>query len=556
MTNHGGDMEETVFSPRYILPFDTRHLPHLFSDILVLGSGAAGLRAAAAAAPRRRVLVVTKGDPMDSNTSQAQGGVASVLDSADSFDRHLEDTLLAGDGLCDRNVAHTVIREGPDELRLLEKWGLRFDRENGRISLTREGGHSRRRVAHAGGDATGLRISDIMLRHVKGLPAVSILENCFAVDLLTDPDGGRVLGAVVIRADGELAVIRAGAVILASGGLGRIFQETTNPDVATGDGMAMAYRAGAQLRDLEFVQFHPTSLYLPGADRFLITEAVRGEGGVLRDKEGCRFMPDYHPRGELAPRDVVSRAILAQMKKTDGACVYLDLTAVRSVDPVRRFPNIAQKLLGYNIHIARDLIPVRPSAHYLIGGVAADLDGRTTLDGLFVCGEAASTGLHGANRLGSNSLLEALVTGRRAGRTAAEEAREGDDGAISAAVSTAFTSDGPGLDLSDVENSVRSLVWRRVGIERNGEGLLDALEKLAFWSGYILRSPLATPRALELKNMITLARLAAKNALRREETRGVHFRADFPTRDDEKWGRHNDCDPMPASSSGTGGDLG
>ncbi len=540
-------MDEGFFSPRYVLPFSTGKLPHIFCDVLVLGAGAAGLRAAAAASCCGEVIVAAKDPHPESNTANAQGGVASVLDKSDSFERHVDDTMAAGAGLCHEDVVREIIKEGPAEIRLLESWGLRLDREDGRISLTREGGHSRRRVAHAGGDETGRKISETMISHVGKLKGVSLMDGWFAVDVLTDPDGGGVLGVLMLRG-GDPVVIRTRSVVVASGGLGRVFRETSNPKSATGDGIAMAGRAGARLRDLEFTQFHPTSLYLPGAPRFLISEAVRGEGAVLRDASGLRFMPAFHDKAELAPRDIVSRSIVSQMKKTESTCVFLDMTGMKGLDPKRRFPMIAAELAKYNIDISRDLVPVRPAAHYLIGGIECDLDGRTAVRGLFACGEAASTGLHGANRLGSNSLLEALVTGRRAGESAgkhsASSKRKGNGVQIESDLGGRGAED---LNVEDVENSVRALMWRNVGIERTGAGLVEAVEKIAFWSGYVFPTVLRDRRALELKNMLALARLIARNALRREETRGVHFRMDFPAPDDRRWKKHNYCDPLAGS---------
>ncbi len=551
-------MDGGFFSPRYSLPFNTRRLPHIFCDVVVLGAGAAGLRAAAAARDFGEVMVLAKDAGVESNTAKAQGGVASVLDGSDSFERHVEDTLAAGAGLCDEAVVRFIIGEGPAEIALLESWGLRFDRENGRISLTREGGHSHRRVAHAGGDATGRKISETMLAHVSSLAGVTIIERWFAVDVLTDPGDGSVAGVLVLRDTGDLAVLRTKAVVIASGGLGRMYRETTNPNVATGDGIAMAYRAGARLRDLEFMQFHPTSLYLPGVPRFLISEAVRGEGAVLRDASGTAFMAEYDKSADLAPRDVVSRSIQAQMKKTESTCVFLDMRGIQEVDPVARFPGIAAELGKYNLDISRDLIPVRPSAHYLIGGVECGRDGATSVPGLYACGEAASTGLHGANRLGSNSLLEALVTGRRAGEAAGlrfASVRKAGNG-CHIEFSTGTRED-PGLNVEDAENSVRALMWRNVGIERTASGLVEAVEKTAFWSGYVLPVPLPERRALELKNMLILARLTARNALWREETRGVHYRLDFPSRDDAKFKCSNYCEPLSGAAWNTvrGGDL-
>jgi len=527
---------------RYLTAFDTGRLPQVFADVLVLGSGVAALRAAMEVAPTLRVALVTKSGLTESNSYYAQGGVAAAIDEADSVLSHMADTLETGCGLSDEAVVRQVVEAAPGCIRELIDWGASFDRENGRLSVGREGGHSTSRILHARGDETGKEITSTLLARIIRHESVDLYENTFAIDLLTVD--GAVVGVLAWNPKHGLLVVRARRTVLASGGLGRIYRESTNPDVATGDGLAMAYRAGAVLSDLEFVQFHPTTLYIAGASRHLISETVRGEGGRLVDKNGRPFMAEYHPMGDLAPRDVVSRAILDHMRRTGAAYVYLDLTGLGGA--VReRFPGIAAACSQFDIDIASDWIPVRPSAHYMIGGVRVDSEGRTSLVNLSACGEVASTWLHGANRLGSNSLLEALVYGRAVGRRIADELAgetgskvpAGPEAPAGIRGSAACTTRGQ-LHVPDVRNSLRSLMWRNVGIVRTGDDLAEADALIAFWQSYVLDKVFDEPRAWELQNMLTIGRLMAEAALRRTETRGVHHRSDFPERDDANWCRH------------------
>ena len=376
-------------------------------DFLVVGGGVAGLRAAAGLAEAGKVLVVTKEGLAESNTAYAQGGIAVAMDGEEDVALHLADTIAAGDGLVNPRAAAVLVEQGPKRVEELLEWGTGFDREQGHLMRTREGAHSRPRILHAHGDATGWEIAASLLRHVRGLEPVELMEWATTVDLIVA--NGRVVGATLLDRDGVLHEVRARAVLLASGGAGQVFSDTTNPAVATGDGIAMAYRAGAELMDMEFMQFHPTAFALEGAPRFLMSEALRGEGAWLVNAQGERFMQRYHPGLELAPRDVVARAI--GREGMDGP-VYLDMRAVgATMDLKARFPGISAFLQGYGLELARDLIPVRPAAHYLMGGVRTDVHGRASIPGLFVAGEAACTGVHGANRLASNSLLEGLVFG-------------------------------------------------------------------------------------------------------------------------------------------------
>jgi len=524
---------------RYLVSFDTHHLPHLFTDVLVIGSGIAGLRAAVEAARVGSVLLVTKGPVDDSNSCEAQGGVAAVMSVEDSLEEHVQDTLRTGQGLSDEGLVRTVVSEGPGEIRRLIDWGAEFDEADGKLALTKEGGHSHRRIVHAQGDATGSELVRALVAVVRDNPLIQVLEHTYVIDLLTSDT--TCVGAFAWDDRRGLTLIWAHACVLATGGAGQVYRETTNPEVATGDGIAIAYRAGAELRDLEFVQFHPTTLYIAGAARALISETARGEGGILRNRKGERFMPRYHPEAELAPRDVVARAILKEMQASGDTNVFLDLTHLPTDSPVgERFPRIARLCATFDIDIDEDQIPVRPSAHYLIGGVTAGDDGHTNLEGLYAAGEVASTGLHGANRLGSNSLLEALVLGRRTGAAAGAWAMHRRRRAqvplhLRSALEAPHKEQ---MDLRDVANSLKSLMWRRVGIERDESALVEAEERVDFWTSYVLDTEFLSPVGWQLQNMLSVAKLIIHCARQRCESRGVHLRTDFPETDDEHWLRH------------------
>jgi L-aspartate oxidase len=523
-------------SNRYLIQFHPRRTPHYFTDILIIGGGLAGLRAALAVPPELDVLVVTKDEMRQSNSSYAQGGIAGVLDPEDCFENHVEDTLRAGAGLCDRPVVEAVVREAPRQLMDLVNWGTHFDEEGGKLALTLEGGHSHRRIVHALGDATGQEVMRAVIERARSAPNVMLWENTFTLDLLTDE--GRCVGAVVHRQGQGPLLVWAKQTILASGGAGQVFRETTNPPVATGDGMAAAYRAGADLRDMEFMQFHPTVLYVAGSSRFLISEAVRGEGAYLRDKNGVRFMPEVDPRAELAPRDIVARAIVRRMDLTKHPNVYLDLSHLDPGLVRKRFPAIERVCQSFDLDITQDRIPVRPGAHYMVGGVTVDLQGRTTLPGLWAAGEVTSSGLHGANRLASNSLLEGLVYGAWCGRGAAEAAAGMPSSWTARPVASRFTPENGTLDIADLRNSLQSVLWRKVGIVRDRAGLEEALQDVEFWRRYVLSHVFQEPRGWELQNLLTVARLMTWAALAREESRGVHYRSDFPRTDDAQWLRH------------------
>ena len=524
--------------PRYLVAFGPKRVPHCFTDVLILGGGLAGLRAALAVDPRLSVTVVTKNDLLNSSSQWAQGGIAGVVDPEDRFDNHVADTLSAGGGLCHDVVVDSVVREAPGRIAELIAWGTKFDERDGALELGREGGHSHHRIVHALGDATGREVMRAVIERARLLDNLEVWPDTFTIDLVTDAGGCR--GALVWNKAHGKTLVWARRTILATGGAGQLYRESTNPEGASGDGLALAWRAGATLRDMEFMQFHPTVLYIAGGARSLITEAVRGAGAWLVDKDGKRFMPDFDPRAELAPRDVVSRAITMVMHRTHHANVYLDLSHLDPEMVRRRFPGMAQICAKFGLDLARDRIPVRPGAHYMIGGVEVDADGRTDVPGLFAAGEVTSSGLHGANRLASNSLLEGLVYGARAGQAASVDvlASPAADVLRVPNLSNPRSSDVNGsLDLADIRNSLRSLMWRHVGVERAGESLAEALDTVEGWCRYVLPLQFADPEGWQLQNMLEVARLMIRAALVRQETRGVHVRGDFP-RADDAWQAH------------------
>lgn len=522
---------------RYLVPFNTASTQQLFTDSLVIGAGIAGLRAALEAAQNFNVTLVCKGTFSDSNTWNAQGGIASVLDAADSFESHIEDTLKTGCGISDKAVVERVVKEGPALIRQLDEWGADFDRVDGHIDISLEGGHSHARVVHSHGDSTGRGIAETLIRMVRQSPAINIIENFFTIDLLTN-NNGECVGAIGMRPSGSLQIIWAGATILATGGAGRLYRETTNPECATADGLAMAWRAGAVLRDMEMMQFHPTTLYIAGASRALMTETLRGEGGILRDSNHRPFMKEYDPAAELAPRDIVSRAILDQMLKTNSTHVYLDIRHFDKSRFERRFPLISELCESFDIDVAKDLIPVRPSAHYMIGGVKTDLSASTNIPHMFACGEVASTTLHGANRLGSNSLLEGLVFGKIAGQSAIEIIGKAGAVAYHRMKIGVPPSDRSRLDAEDIRNSLRALMWRNVGITRSQTPLNEAQEIISFWQRYVMDKVFTSPFGWECQNMLNVSLLMAYAANERKESRGVHYRQDYPNRDDKNFAKH------------------
>lgn len=525
--NISSDMTELYDTRRYLTRFEVHHMPSLFTDVLVIGSGVAGLRAAIEAARFGSVLLITKSRIVDSSTFWAQGGIAAVMGPADDCETHMGDTLRVGCGLCDAAAVERIVRDGPGRIRELIDWGAIFDRQGEELLLGLEGGHSAPRIVHALGDATGREVSVALSRVARVTDRLRIFEDCFAIDLL-DAEG-RCVGATTYHRHFGHQVFWARQTILASGGCGQLYRETTNPEVATGDGHALAWRAGVKLRDMEMVQFHPTTLYVAGATRALISEAVRGEGAYLVDKAGRRFMPEYHPDAELAPRDVVSRAILTEMAKQGATCMYLDVRHLNAEKFRKRFPGITRLCEQFDIDIETQRIPVRPAAHYMIGGVEVDLETRTSLPGLWACGEVTSSGVHGANRLASNSLLEGLVFGAVAGQNAGQAAAAEKGPLKPVPISSEIErSNRTMLDLADVRNSLRSLMWRNDGIERNGQRLAETAEIISFWGRYMMDKLFDDRTGWETQNMLSIARLITASAAAREESRGVHYRSDFP----------------------------
>ncbi len=507
---------------------------HIRTDFLVIGGGVAGLRAAIELANSGEVLVVTKDAPSESSSEYAQGGVAVALSDEDEISIHFDDTIKAGDGLCLHRAVGTLVEEGPARIRELILWGAEFDKEGTKLAFTQEAAHSKRRILHAHGDSTGREIMRVLTDKVRSAGKVSKIDFAFTRDLIVR--GGRVTGALVCQqALHKILVISARAVILATGGAGQLFARTTNPAVATGDGMAMAFRAGATLMDMEFVQFHPTALYREGAPQFLLSEAMRGEGGMLRNIHGMRFMDSYHQARELAPRDVVTRAIHSEMIATDTNHVYLDMTHLNTDYVIKRFPHIYTTCRKFGIDITNEPIPVSPAAHYIMGGVRTDLWGTTTLPGLFAAGETACTGVHGANRLASNSLLEGLVFGERAGLAAARYSRKGEEATGDLppvpsqhgkkSSSPAWSSN----DISMIRGSLKKLMWEKVGIVRNKQDLTVALKQLSEWDR-LMKNHAPDRNIFEIKNMIMTALLITRSALIRKGSVGAHFRSDYPTK--------------------------
>ncbi len=521
---------------RYLIPFRSSLLPQVFTGTLVIGAGVAGLRAAIAAAAHGEVIVLAKGELSENNTAWAQGGIATVLPEsvpADSVEAHLADTLSAGAGLCDRPAVQLILERGAPRLKECLEWGMKLDRTGERLAVGLEGGHGLARIYHAMGDQTGRELHRCLLAKARTTPGIRIFDKCFALDLITaatDP-GSPVMGAITHHPRYGLQMIWARATILATGGAGMIYRETSNPRVATADGLAMASRAGASLRDMAFMQFHPTTLYVPGAARSLISEAVRGEGAHLLDINLRRFMPEVHPLAELAPRDIVSKAIVRQIAKQGGRHVWLDARGIH--DFSKRFPSIMAMLKRFDLNPGTQLIPVHPAAHYMVGGVRTDTRARTDVPGLLAAGEVTSTGLHGANRLASNSLLEGLVMGEvagsEAGRIAAGITHEhAAPPGPTAIVSDIRPSEQGELDLADVRSSLRSAMWRNVGIERTGAKLRDAIDMFDFWGRYTLDKIFDEPEGWETQNMLLVGALMARSAAWREESRGCHTRDDFP----------------------------
>jgi len=525
-----GGVIPAALDRRYVMSFDTGSMPSLETGVLVVGSGIAGLTAALHASRTCPVTLVTKSEVQDTNTWYAQGGIAGAVGEADSVELHLADTLVVGQGLCDPAVVRAVVSEAAESLAELERLGVRFDRaEGGQIELAREGGHSLPRVLHSG-DATGAEIQNALSAVVRTAPGIDIRENVLLIDLLTAE--GRCCGAIVMeRSSGELTLIRAGAVVLATGGSGQAYRVTTNPLVATGDGVAAAWRAGAEISDMEFVQFHPTALDSDASPKFLLTEALRGEGAYLVDDAGERFMLGAHPLAELAPRDVVSREMQRVMHASGCTHVWLDARHLGCDFLGRRFPTVTEGCREAGYDLCCDLIPVAPAAHYLVGGVRVDIDGRSSLPGLYASGECASSGLHGSNRLASNSLLEGLVFSRRIARAHGREYIDPDPGRI---VSQG-PSDGAG-DARRARAALQQVMSAHVAVVRSADGLADAARVI----GELADVPGARyPHAIETANLLVCASLIAGAAGLRRESRGTHYRSDYPVRDDADWRVHS-----------------
>ena len=522
------------------------------TDFVVIGAGVAGLRAAVELASAGRVVVLAKAELTESATAYAQGGIAVALSDEDEIGLHFQDTINAGDGLCHVAAVKTLVEEGPQYIHQLIEWGTQFDREGTKLAFTKEGAHSRSRVLHAHGDSTGQEISRALFAKVKTLPTVRLMPFFFTTDLIVEK--GAVVGIRGLDEQrGASFETRAQAVLLATGGLGQVFRDTTNPGVATGDGVAIAYRAGAELSDMEFIQFHPTALRVKGAPRFLLSEALRGEGGKLCNVDLEPFMHQHHDSGDLAPRDIVARSILLEMQRTSADFVYLDMTSLDSEHVKKRFPRIYETCLKYNLDITTDLIPVHPAAHYAMGGLRTDLFCRATLPGLYAAGEVACTGVHGANRLASNSLLEGIVFGARTGRTMVADLKGAARPRAFAAASNPTShanhgrSDAPMAPLRGKNppkneavhkrgQEIQNIMWREVGIIRSGNELRRAIEQLEAMP--ISPPEKATRQEYELLNMWTVAKVIACSALAREESRGAHYRSDFPYHDD-RFAKHS-----------------
>ncbi|MGB2770163.1 MAG: L-aspartate oxidase [Candidatus Zixiibacteriota bacterium] len=524
------------------------------TDFLVIGSGIGGLSFALQASELGEVVIVTKKEDSESNTNYAQGGIASVLAKDDSYELHLEDTLKGGAGLCNPEVVKKVVEAGPGCIEELVEIGVRFSKKKGKeeeFDLGLEGGHSKNRVAHAA-DLTGKEVENSLLRAVKSKTNVQILEDHIAIDLITQhhlksyqrkpKERIKCWGAYVLDKDrNQVVTCLAKVTLLASGGAGKVYVHTTNPSIATGDGLAMAYRAGAKVANLEFIQFHPTALYHQMGKSFLISEAVRGEGGILRLKSGEAFMERYHPRKELAPRDVVARAIDFELKKRGDSCVYLDITHLDQKFIKLRFPNIYGKCLSLGLDITKDWIPVVPAAHYICGGVVTDLEGRTGIENLYACGEVACTGMHGANRLASNSLLEAVAFAHFSADSAKNRLRSFTDFSFPEIPSWSLEGvfdEQEWVIIAHNRDWIQKFMWDYVGIVRSNRRLEQAKKRIVILLDEITEFYKVNPvtyDVIELRNIATVARLIIACALKRKESRGLHYNIDYPEKDDENW---------------------
>ncbi len=499
-------------------------------DYIIVGSGIAGLYTALLAKEQGSVLIITKGSIDDCNTKYAQGGIAAAISKNDSAELHFQDTIAAGDGLCDEEAVRILVNEAPDRVTDLVNFGVPFDTVNGEVALTIEAAHSVPRILHAGGDATGKHIEVTLSKQVRS-SKIQVLEDCLATEILIEKGTVKGIKAFDCRTH-SIEEFECRFLILATGGAGQLFKFNTNSDIATGDGIALAFNAGTEIVDMEFFQFHPTALRLPGVTPFLISEAVRGEGGILRNVDGHRFMPDYTPEGDLAPRDVVARSILYEMKKTGSDRVFIDVTHLPTHVTTTRFPHIYRFCLDHGLDIIKGLVPVAPAAHYMMGGIKVNTWGETNIAGLFATGETACTGVHGANRLASNSMLEVLVFSKRI----MEKTRKGATTSQGVEVHHLLSQRQPPKVMPKPSlSALQQLHWDEVGIIRNKKGLTKAADILATWQRSL---PHPTDRpSYELNNLVLTGRLVTEAALLREESRGAHFRSDF-SRNSPQWQRH------------------
>ncbi|WP_018249595.1 L-aspartate oxidase [Orenia marismortui] len=522
---------------RYLVNFNLAELKQEKDEYLVIGTGIAGLTTAINLSDQGRVILLGKEELKDCNTEYAQGGIAAAISKEDKAILHYTDTLKAGAGLCNPKAVDILVKEGSRRIYDLIDLGVGFDRKDDGISLTQEGAHSCRRILHAGGDATGREIRSSLARRVRENPNIQVKDRIFVIDLLVNNE--QIYGVLAYdQKQEEYIAYLSSVVVLATGGAGELYQSTSNPKVATGDGIALAYRAGAKVMDLEFIQFHPTTLELEGVDNFLISESVRGEGAVLRNHAGERFMSKYHELADLAPRDIVARAIYEEMKEAEADCVYLDLSHLNSEFIIKRFPTIYQTCLDYGIDITKEYIPVAPAAHYLMGGILTNTNGETNIEGLFACGETASIGIHGANRLASNSLLDGLVYGKRVADRAIDYIRdiEGEKLEELTIIYGDQCSEGINIDIDKLRNKLKDIMSDQVGIIRTEGELRVALAELEALLN-CLNFDLSDVSGFELQNLITVAYLTVKAALVREESRGAHYRSDFPESRVE-WEKH------------------
>ncbi len=523
--------------PRYLINFSEEELPHEAYEVIVVGSGVAGLSAALEASKHYRVALITKTEVGRTATSRAQGGIASVQGADDALELHIADTLEAGKGLCEEPAVKVLVQEGPERVReLLTDIGAHFDMEDGRLHLTTEGGHSRRRVAHAGGDATGSEVELSLVEAIRKKGNVDVLEHTFVIDILADGDGCKgilVMDAVIW----EVRILYARAIVLAMGGMGQLFSVTTNPELCTGDGIAMALRAGAEVADVEFLQFHPTSLHIAETPRWLISEAMRGEGARLVDHEGRHFMEGVHPLADLAPRDTVVNEMVRVMKEQEEDYLFLDATVIPEDRLRERFPSIYRHCMDAGLDITRDYIPVSPAAHYMSGGVVTDLDGRTCVKGLYACGEVACTGVHGANRLASNSLLEGLVFAKRINRALEEDITGRIAGPEEGNIVFQVKRKKAGVKAWTVRSFIQQIMMNYMGFRRTGAKLAEA-EGIIGRISEVLDAEFYSPAGYELQNMSILAAMMVEAARQRTESRGCHFRVDFPETDDWHWCKH------------------